>query len=267
VLADVQRALGTSTHGTIAVRVVVERAEPGPFFRAEVTLWGRGETTTRNVDGDTCRGVADAVALIVAFASAALPEPEPPPAAPPVSAPRADGRQASRRGAPTLDVGASFLFDSVTLPSASYGGDLALAWRPSRLRVEADGAILAPVRGTVEGHPLEGASFLVVHGGLRASYDLIEGRFGLAPSAGLGIDWTIARGFGSQSPKDATGTDADVLLGGRAWVTILRHFTAFVRADAVIPTARPTFVVDGSGTVYHSPAASFRGALGAEVSF
>ena len=37
--------------------------------------------------------------------------------------------------------------------------------------------------------------------------------------------------------------------------------------EAVIPVARPRFVIDGGGTVFHTPALSFRAAAGAEAHF
>jgi hypothetical protein len=69
VLADIERTIGdVESSSFVVARVVVAHPPNARSFRAEVQLTAAGSTTSRALEADTCRAVANAAALIVALA-------------------------------------------------------------------------------------------------------------------------------------------------------------------------------------------------------
>jgi hypothetical protein len=260
----------------VRARVVV--TQEGGTFQASLDLGDPGSLQTRHIEADSCSALADAVALVVTLAADSDVAPPPretsrhdvPPARP-VSV-REEPRRTSAATAPPPDwsASASFVLDTAILPSVAAGGDIALGYGSSRASVEIDGAFLAPQSATLADRPSQGARMWLAGVGARACYAAIAGRVDLGPCAGAAVVWIVASGFGGppDQPSDATATLFVANVGARARLRVAQRLALRLTAEAVIPAQRPTFVIDGGGgDVFHVPAVSFRGSLGAEVRF
>jgi hypothetical protein len=262
-LARIARIVGGKTSSTpVRARVVVTSDAEG--VRAALELSGAGEGTTRSLADATCPALADAIALIIALAVS--------PEAPPVAAPLVRASSPPPLATPSspsvaFRLGASALLDALTFPAPAAGGELSAALHVSRAFVEVDGALLAAQRISLSASPNEGATFTVIHAGLRGGYLVVVRPFELAPVAGAGVDWILARGFGSQVPADATASVAVLSLGLRATIPLSHALAARVGFEGVAPLSRPTFVIDERGTVYTTPSAFLRASAGIEVHF
>jgi hypothetical protein len=257
---------------SLRARVVV--APSGDAWRAEVVLSRGGETSTRTVDGDSCASVTDAVTVIVALAadpSARAAEPEAR-GAPPDGA--ATDRLARAEGPPAKDsprrfffAGASLLVDGAMLPSTDAGPEIVLGYRPRHVRLEIDGALLAPERATLAASASEGANFWLVHAGARGCWIPLEGAVDLGPCAGTGLDVVSAQGFGARSTSSATGAFATSFFGAMATVRLGERLALRLEGGAHVPIERPTFVIEGTGLVHRVPVASLRASAGVELHF
>jgi hypothetical protein len=272
----IARTIGTSKlEGAVDARVVVTQV--GGEFHAEVSISASGATSTRSLEGESCRAVADAAALIVALAANPDAAPTMPAATPPAPVP-APGEPAATKPAETPGpleavrpyfVEGSFLLDSASLPSTTYGGELAVGWSPAHFDFEIGGAFLGEASARLAATPSQGANLWLAQIGARACYGFLDAVFDVGPCLGGGVEWVVARGFGGapDEPEDATAQAGFGSLGGRATLRISNRFTLRVVGEAVVPFVRPTFVIGGGGPVFHLPAASFRAALGAEAHF
>jgi len=271
-----------ATHpAPVRARVVVS-AEPGGAMRAVLELSAGTETNTREVADATCGALADALALILALAvtpeagappapaTPLPPAPAPtsaPPSLPPASATPSAPAPPSSAARPVIRVAASGIVDAFTFPSAALGGEVAAGVGLSNALVEIDGALLTTQRIGLASSPAEGAAFTLVHAALRGCYAAIVRPLELAPCAGGGVDWLVARGFGSQVPANATATLPVLTLGVRATIPLWTAFSLRLGAEGLAPLARPTFVIGERGDVYHASVAFFRASLGLEAHF
>jgi hypothetical protein len=261
----VKMAIGPLAERTERVRASAAAEGQGDHWRADVEVTVGALSSTRFVEGESCRGVADAVVVIVALA--ANPSPPPPTLpAPPVPTPPSSGARGSHG---TLALGASLLVDVGSLPPTGYGAEWTAGWAFSRLDLALVGSWLAPETATVDVPlvPPQGAHIWLGELRARACYDLLGGRIGLAPCAGGGVRWVVADGFGSTRHNDATDAITVASFGARATLRIASHLTMHVGGEAVIPFTRPTFVIVPIGPVYRGSSAAARGTLGLDVHF
>ena len=123
-----------------------------------------------------------------------------------------------------------------------------------------DGRADAVARGRPAGSP---------HLRARACYDVFDAKLDLGPCLGGGVEWITAHGFGAlpDQPSNATGFLGVGSLGGRGLFRISSRFAVRLVGEAVVPSTRPQFVIDGRGGVFQTPVASLRVALGVEVHF
>jgi hypothetical protein len=260
----------------VRARVVV--TQEGGTFQASLDLGDPGSLQTRHIEADSCSALADAVALVVTLAADSdvapsareTPRHDVPPARP-VSV-REEARRSPPATSPPPEWSAtvSFVLDTATVPSKAGGLDFALGYRSSRASVEIDGVYLGPQSATLADRPSQGARIWLAGVGARACYAAMAGQVDLGPCAGAAVAWIVASGFGGppDQPSDAIATMFVANLGARARLRVGQGLALRVTAEAVIPAQRPTFVIDGGGgDVFHVPAVSFRGSLGAEVRF
>jgi len=247
-----------------------------------------GATGEREIEASTCRGVADATAVVLALAlvppGSAPEEPKsqvinveekpalPSPAAAETTEPKPK-RTAKSDGPPLLAFGASVATDASSLPSAALGGGLTLALTPKRFRFEAEGQRFAGQSQAASGSNA-GAEFAMTTIGGRACYAALRsgsGRFEAAPCVGSHVVLIDAGGFGSDANFDKseawTTLNGGVL--GRAQIT--SWFALRAKVDAFAPLSRPTFVVqNGTGfddVVHRPPTLGVSVAFGAELLF
>ncbi len=260
----VARDLGAIARGRTVVRasgVVSVRSDGRYGVELELDT-GAAASSRRELSGVSCDEVSEAAALVVALTIRAEAEP----------AARPEPEQPKEPQRPTVNrherpyMAAALALDVGSLPKPTVGlalaGGMTFAW----LRVEPALAIYAPGSGDIAGTG-EGARFLIGSGQLRACVPFPSSAVWLAPCLGGGVDWVHASGFGadetrSTSTFDAFGTGA--LLGG--W-DISPIISARVDVGVVAPLARPTFVVDGEGQVYHRGSVALRSQLGLELHF
>ncbi len=270
--AIVRTAGATPLRGAVDAQVIVTQDERQ--FRAAVTVSASGATSTRSLEGESCRAVGDAAALVVALA--ASPDARPPaPALPAPSAP-ADAHVIELTASPpavplrrNAVFDASFLVDVGSLPSTGLGCELGVGWTPSHWDLEFVGAFLAPQRATIRSSQLQGADLWLAHVGARACYELFDARLDVGPCLGGGVEWIVAHGFGSapDQPANATGSMVVGSLGGRAIGRLSSRVILRLVVEASIPSTRPTFVIDGGGQVFRTSAVSFLSTAGVEAHF
>jgi hypothetical protein len=297
VTRDIQARVGARPlRPGVEARVEAWPSEAGGW-KANIEVSASGQTTRREVHGDTCESVARAAAVVVAVdaivdafgppaAEAAgepltpRPPPSPPeppalpttPAAPPPSrgtAPLAVQATPGRPyGSPHLSIGASGVVDVGMLPSAAPGGEVHLAWEPSWWSAEVASTLLAPETGNLKINPGQGAEIWLLQLGGRLCGAYRTPLVQVGPCAGLHAGWLFANGVGTLTTTESgSALVALSSWGGRATVRLARHFRARFEAEAVVPFERPTFDIHNAGTVFRPSAATFRGGLGAEVAF
>jgi hypothetical protein len=272
ILGVVERILGSSAlQSAVDARVTVTQDEGG--FHAEVTVTASGATSTRSVNGESCRAVGDAAALIVALAANPAASAEdavpasPAPAHPPSIEPVASAPNPERRRTAFLD--ASLFVDLGSLPSTGLGGEFGVGWNPLHLDVEIVAAFLASQRATLASIPSQGADLRFARVGARACYELFDARLDVGPCLGGGVEWIAATGFGSPPdlPANALGRLVVGSFGGRAIGRLSSRVVLRLIVEASVPSTRPTFEVDGGGQVFRMSAVSVLGTAGAEAHF
>jgi hypothetical protein len=284
VRADVAR-LGGSARAGARARVQVEAPGAGePRWTASVILDDNGAQRTRTLSARSCGALAEATALVVAIALRSGSEPDPPardealPASlPSPSVPRAPERAPPARASSHVEafaleafaLGAAFHHISGALPSAAPGGAAWIAWLSGRARVEIG------VYGTsaqTAGAPgaAYGARLQIVGAQARACWNLISStRVAIGPCAGLDVVRISSSGVGLTWSVDGTTWGPAGAFGVRAALAPIRACALSVAFDAIAPSARPRFVVEGApNTIVHRPAAVWGQLIvGGEVRF
>jgi hypothetical protein len=290
VTSEVDRLLGDQGARLPApLEVAASVTEAGGSFRVRLETPGASGPRVRELKAASCAALADATALIIAMmidpaAVTAPPLPPSPPLAPapapapaplllPVPVPAPSPRPAPPQSPPlrrSFHVLAWTLLDTGTLPGVAFavGGAAALTLGPVRLEL---GAGVWPDRAaTLAQRPTAGGNVSLVAGSAGLCYGLLRpGPFDLAPCAAFELGRLHAAGFGVSSPGEGSALWTAVKAGGLfAWAPVQR-FAVLVRLDAAVPTARPSFVLEGvaSGAVYRPGPVAGRASLGAEIRF
>ena len=257
-------------------------AAHGRFTATLKVVSPNGSVADREVDGETCEEVIDALALVTALAidpkastlslaapsatpsTAAPPVPVPPPRAPPSR--RAESRSA--RWEPSLGVaasGANGITPTVLLGVAVHGAianDVSGWWAPSiRLTLEA--------RKTFEGSGAN-AGFALVTAGLDLCPSAVQGGgLSFRPCVGTSAGLLHARGISVSTPASADSLWLDVRgLGRVRWLLAGgRGFVEF-EGGALLPVTRPTFVFQTPRIVLHEvTSVAFHASIGVGVCF
>jgi hypothetical protein len=277
-LDQIVQTVGETTHveGTVHASALVLK-DAASAWRGEVELSALGQSTLRRVEGDSCRAVSDALALIVALAVNPDAEPLAPPLRPmaPPAEPASPAEPARRAELPLPDarrfaVGASLVFDAGMLPASAYGGAAIVGWTPPgmpRVSLRAVAAFLGAVDGTLATSPAQGGHFSLVYAGAQGCYALLDGAFELGPCGGVGGQWVIASGYGSSRPSNAIGESVVLSLGARAGLRLSSRFTLSVGAEGLVPFGRRPFVIDNGGTVFRAPVIALRSSASVEALF
>lgn len=271
---------GESEAGVLEADARVERlVEPSADGGWRVTLRtrrGEGEAEgERIIEAATCDGVAEATAVVLSLAlvsagAAPSPEPGPPVVEEPSSPPPKRVEPASERPRatpPALAFGVLAALDTVALPSPAVGGALTLAWTPGPARLELEASGFGAQSKSVPGESV-GARFSTASVGARGCWAVVrEGRFDLSPCAGALVHLLSARGYGADANYDVTAQSAVVAGGVLGRFTLTPWLAARARVDALVPLARPAFVVERIGDVHAVPALGASASLGVEMLF
>jgi hypothetical protein len=235
----------------------------------------RGETTgEREIEASSCSGVAEATAVVLALAMVPpdVDEERPPVESVPASeAPRqsdvAVARKEAAQDAHALALGASVATDASTLPSAAIGGSLTAAWTPGRLRVELDARRWVSQSRSLASSA-SGATFTLTSLGGRGCWAALRGKsVDLAPCAGADLHLVSAPGYGADSNYSPDGSWVSITGGGLGRLSLSSWLALRVRLEAVVPLARPTFVVRNEGSVHRPPSLGAAASVGLELLF
>jgi hypothetical protein len=287
VLGEVERSLGSAPgpQKSVRARADVAHDEQGPW-RVTLVTQTEGTSGRRTFAAENCLALADATALILAMTvNSTMPAPPPEPEASPVAAPAqpptptaAEPRRQPEAATTTtttsirFSASASLAGDTGTLPSASVGPQLALAWLPGRFRGELAVAYGAPQRGSGAGDRGEGADFDVWTAGARAGYAWPIGAFHLGPLLGADLARIGAAGFGGTTSFKQSAVFVAVGAGLRVSWSPLPRFALRLVGQGIVPLSRPSFVIvepaPTPAELVHRPAAlAGRMTLGVEWQF
>jgi hypothetical protein len=261
-------------HAADALMARVVITSHGAAWHASITLTRSDVSSERVVDGESCASVTDVATVIVALAAD-------PQSAEPVSTPaptaslvvtneppnREEPAPAERASVRPLYAGASVLIDGTMLASTSVGPELVFGWRHRSVRLEVSAAFLPPVRGTVATNGSEGAELWLLRGGTRACWLPLASTIEVGPCAGLGLDMVSGHGFGAASTTSTTMWTVTSSFGAMGSVRLTDTLSVRAGAGALVPFARPTFVIEGPGFVHRLPVASFAMSAGVELHF
>jgi hypothetical protein len=191
-------------------------------------------------------------------------ETPPPPAAVLPSPPRRETRFAAS-AALASDVG--------SLPTAALGASAAFAWTPAPFRIELSGAYFFPSSTPTTTFTLGPSSayarFTLLAAALRACWSFHAASFEGGPCLEGEVTSLRGTGIGQGQGFDPTsGSSGWFAPGGElfgAW-RFVRNVGVIARADALIPTIRPKFQVEGA-TLRQPGIVTARLSLGVELRF
>lgn len=263
--AAIERYLGADPArlpGTIAVAVELA-PDPEGEWRGHVALTGDAGEGNRRFHGPTCDEVADAAALIVAILLNPL---------------RTTARVKAARGAPAdapAVSGASFHLglqtsgDLGSLPEATLGFGLVAGVQTERVLLQLEADDWLPQRVVHGPSPGSGGQLGLVAGSVRACVDVVRAldarlRFGPCVRPELGV--ATGSGFGLDQPARSRAFWAAVFggLSARFSMAPLETWLSFDVGSAV---ARPTYGIDGFGTVFQASPVLLRAGFGVAWTF
>ncbi len=253
-----------------AVRAVAEVQRLAPqHYRVLLTTESQGARGSRVVEEHSCQALANVVVLILAWMlqpelSHAEPidraHQEPPSLSPAALAPPA---RRSVFGTSEWQLSVRAVGDLGSLPRAAVGGLAALDYRAAPFQLSLQGSYFASRRGEVPklaGFAATGGDFWLGAVSLLGCFEPTRARVGLC--AGPELDYEQGRGFGVSAPGTGekfwlslvAGLRSSLHLSGRLWLD--------VSSEAVVPTLRESFVLQGIGAVHRPSAVSVRASLG-----
>lgn len=293
VLRQVTSLVGASSsrqRSSIHARADVRKLDDGRF-RVELTTLSDGSEGHRTIEERSCRAMAEATAVILAWmvdpdavdaAPGGVPTPEsgtthPPqeqkPSAPEHErrepAPEDHGTDPASTGLPSramkVVVGAHAVFDSSTLPAfaAGFGAELGARW--TSFRVLARGGLWVHQTAYVHGATAAGAELGLATLGVDAC--VTPWRLDIAPCAGPELDRMQGTGFGVDKPRTDATSWISVGLGVEGRLGLVGPLGVTLGLRLVVPTRRETFGLDGVGNVHRVGALAGRGAVGFDAVF
>jgi hypothetical protein len=285
VLAEMERLLGGpqplhSGEGWTARAVVTHEGA----WSVSIQTSSPSGAHRRALHAQTCRGLADATALIlalainperVAVAAPASAEESSSPAAPPtlatatVATPSAGPTTSdlpARKSRHTVQyfVGVPVSVSAGILPSVDYGVGFALSGRVDSILLEVSvHDWLRPVVATIPGSNA-GGTFGLVSGTLYICNAFSLGAFEIGPCAQVDVGRIEATGFGVTN----SGAGSELWLAAGAGVLSVARLDASgtwtipLHLDVLVPLERPRdFVIQNAGVVFHPPPIAGRAAI------
>lgn len=254
--------------GTPRIRA---RVEAGLAWRVVIES-GAGPTLRRRLlEANSCAGLADATALIVALmidpdaVAAARPGPSPAPAPPSPPEPAQPARRATRLALAVLGVSHLGILPSLDLGAGASLAIVRAAWRfelQASYGFRRDQSVAAPAPSGAYG------TFDYFGGDLGACRIFAGRRVIAGPCADVEVGVLSARGHGVT--QGLTGNAPWLGMGAGGYVAVVAsHRLSFpLRAGLLLPLTRPEFViVNVQGRVYREPPLAARASLGAELCF
>jgi hypothetical protein len=235
----------------------------------------------RTLHAQTCRGLADATALILALAinpeALAAAASAPPakssstPPTPPAMVPTPSAAPSrSTKHAIHFSLGGSVAVSSGILPAIDYGVGVAVAARVDSILLELSAHDwLRPVAVTIPGSTA-GGTFGLVSGTLYACNAFRIGAIEIGPCAQIDVGRIEATGFAVTKPitRAALWLAAGAGAIGVARLTASGTWTIPIHLDLLVPLERSAFVIQNvPGVVYHQPPIAGRAGIELEYRF
>ena len=269
----VDQVAGEAGSGPVTVRAAgtVTRNGDGRYAATLELDTGAARPSTRALDAADCESVSRAAALLIALAIRAQATPTVAPEPPPPPPPKAVGASsAADRPSPApypffLSLGPSVDVGSTPAPTIGVQVGGGVEWRG--LRLEPMFAYYAPRSETVAARPSVGADFTLVSIGLRACIPASRQGLWLAGCAGGGAESLRGAGFGARIPHDGSAWSGAARVGVLGNWDISSIISMHAELEGVLPFTRPTFEVDGAGSVFQRKVLAARAALGFDVHF
>lgn len=226
-----------------------------------------GSDGHRSFSADSCQDLADATALILAMSANAPALVDASSSQHPIDTTTPEAVTPSiNRPHHRFEVGASLALDSSTMPSPCVGPAVDLSLLVGTFRIEASAAHGLSQRVSLEGSRNQGADFQLWTLGARAGPSWSRSKFELGPFAGMNLELLQASGFGGEKPHEQGGFYPSLAAGALVVWRPLGSLSLRFSTQAVLPFARPSFVVVESNSapgLLHRPASlTARGALG-----
>src|SRR5262249_53890825 len=247
-------------------------------WRMSLRTTVRGDTRDRVIEGDSCRAVADAAALVLTFlidrnrvevslpeapvasarAEAAVFQPAPSPSEPSppaMKSPMADSPPATTptsQPAPARrwTMRATAGTDSSSLPSWTGFVGVGVARVFGRGSIELSGAYYAPrTREVSEGR---GGTFDLLTLGTRGCYALFGPKFEVSPCVGAEYGTVRGSGFGVGDPSAGKGLWLAATMAGAARWRMTPWLGTVAEVGIALPLVRPDYVIDNVGFVYRA---------------
>lgn len=241
-------------------RVVVLEANvaaSGASFQANLRVTTGGATSERSLSSNSCEQLADAVALVAAFALDAAQDVEVEPAPPSASVPRAPAVSpqqppALRQNELRLRVLSSLRLGVGlgALPHASTNLAFEVGVHYWRLQLRAGIDVLLPSNAYASGSTTLGGQFSRLAFTARLGVNLLEGDFTLAPYVGAEIGRIHGEGIGISKPESAQAAWNAAVVGIALACRIASWLALELDAHAELPAARYQFEIEQIGALY-----------------
>jgi hypothetical protein len=201
-------------------------------------------------------------------------------AKPPPPSPVDDEQTKPPRSWSLVAVGPFGVIDEGVLPSVAYGLGVGVGVRFHRFEFGIAGVLWLPQNAGSGAPGGLGGHFVRRSGEVSGCYAWALHRFELAPCLRLTLDDVSARGTGIVPQAGVVGGTGPEIVsesGNMAWLSVgasaqarwspTRWMAVFISPGFAVATARPTFAVDGAGSVHRVPAATVGTELGWEWIF
>jgi hypothetical protein len=255
-MARIEQMVGRSGRSRDPVRArVFVHGEAGGIWRGEVELAAEGAREVRNLDGTSCRQVADAIVVMISMVAAADPAGVPPslptpgpPARPPSALPQPRGNSRAAR-VKDFGVGLAGAIDVGTLPSTALGGEVRFDWERARTDIGLAVEAMSSKSATPSTLPGQGASFWLVRVRIRGCYPMLGATLAAGPCAGLGAEAVVANGFHTARDSSVAAWIASPSLGAQVVLRLTSALSFRVLGEAMAAFPQSRFVI----LDYHGP--------------
>jgi hypothetical protein len=226
------------------------------LWQAQIYVRNAQGIASRTLRGETCQAVADATSVVLAFTLQEVP-PEISPQILPQPLPRE----------PSWLLGIRGIFDKGSLPASSAGASIAVGWRSHGALIDSDIGLFSSRSAHLEQKDWEGASFSLKRFAARGCLPVSLKTGELAPCVGTGFQHLSASGFGSQVPSDNSSTTAFALLGVSGLLDLNQNVGIRYGIETLFPLRRPSYVIEGTGSVYQQSVLALQVYLGPQLRF
>jgi hypothetical protein len=252
---------GSSERASARARADVTRLGEA-LFRVELSTDVGGRAGHRIVEERSCKAMAEATVLILAWTVDPSGDPSSAPVTEAPSPPDTPAPTAAHRPRWHPTIGAEFVADRGTLPSFAVGAAVNVGVRHGALQLMARGALFNTVDGRLT--DTAGASFSLSTASVHVCASPMPSEaapWSIAACAGPELDRIVATGSGVDAPRSATVTWLSGALAAEVRARLAGPLDMTASLGIIVPTRREDFGLDGLGIVHRPAALSGRAGL------